>query len=276
MPFFKNYYCISNCSILPTFQRQVKFVAAVLSNHNNHLCNCSCLHSPTWECFWSDWLKAGLFHLNIISSYLHKGTRLLNFSGSCMNKIILFYNKIISKFHLIWESVIIKFATLDNAFCVLWLVQSILVISSYTLVWPYMVNDCAKHCWAKNVFARKRKFTLNNAKKMKKKFCGQFGSMPTFRSMQKGKKCLLWWGYVFLTTRCYTTSNLQVCFFDFAQIFSLVFRTSDVWSLRNLIKQLFHSYETGYSQLGATCLVGYLQSQIQCTLMELLLINWMI
>jgi len=33
-------------------------------------------------------------------------------------------------------------------------------------------------------------------------------------------------------------------FFDFARIFSLislVFRTSNVWSLRNLIKQLFHS-----------------------------------
>ena len=33
-------------------------------------------------------------------------------------------------------------------------------------------------------------------------------------------------------------------FFDFARIFSLfslVFRTSNFWSLRNLIKQLFHS-----------------------------------
>ena len=41
---------------------------------------------------------------------------------------------------------IIKFSTSDNAFRVLWLVHSISVISSYTLVWPYMVNDCAKHC----------------------------------------------------------------------------------------------------------------------------------
>jgi len=200
--------------------------------------------------------------------YLHKGARLLNFSGSCMNKIILFYN--IWKFHVIWESVIIKFSTLDNAFCVLWLVHSILVISSYALVWPYMVNDCAKHCWAKNVFARKRNFTLNKAKKLKRKFCGKFGSMPTFRSMRKGKKCLLWWASVFLTTKCYTTSNLRF-FSDFAQIFllfSLVFRTSDFWSLRILIKKLFHSYETGYSQLGATRLVGYLLSHIQCMLME--------
>ena len=35
----------------------------------------------------------------------------------------------------------IKFSTSDNAFRVFWLVRSILVISSYTLVWPYMVND---------------------------------------------------------------------------------------------------------------------------------------
>ena len=41
---------------------------------------------------------------------------------------------------------IIKFSTSDNAFRVLWLVHSISVISSYTLVWPYMVNDCVKRC----------------------------------------------------------------------------------------------------------------------------------
>ena len=35
---------------------------------------------------------------------------------------------------------IIKFSTSDNAFRVLSLVHSILVISSYTLVWPYMAN----------------------------------------------------------------------------------------------------------------------------------------
>ena len=42
---------------------------------------------------------------------------------------------------------------------------------------------------------------------------------------------------------------------------------------KNLIKQLFHSClldmsETGYSQLGATRLVGYLPSHIQRALME--------
>ena len=68
--------------------------------------------------------------------------------------------------------------------------------------------------------------------------------MPTFRSTRKGKKCFLWWAYVCQTRRCYTTSHLHEVFFDFARIFSLfsfVFRTSNFWSLRNLIKQLFHS-----------------------------------
>ena len=67
--------------------------------------------------------------------------------------------------------IIIKFLTTDNAFRPLWLVYSILVISSYTLVWPYTVNDCAK-CWykAKNVFAGKRNFSLNKPKKEKKNF----------------------------------------------------------------------------------------------------------
>ena len=66
--------------------------------------------------------------------------------------------------------IIIKFSTSDNAFRVLWLVHSILVISSYTLVWPYMVNDCAKCCKTKNVFTGKRNFSLNKAKKEKKNF----------------------------------------------------------------------------------------------------------
>ena len=113
--------------------------------------------------------------------------------------------------------------------------------------------------------------------KPKKNFCGKFGSMPMFRSMRKGEKCCLWWAYVCLTTRCYTTSHLhQVFLFDFAWIFSLfllVFRTSNFWSLRNLIFKtiipfMLVGYETGYSQLGATSLVGYLPSQIQLALME--------
>ena len=43
----------------------------------------------------------------------------------------------------------------------------------------------------KNVFAGKRYFSLNKAKEEKNLFCGKFGSMPTFRSTRKGKKCFL-------------------------------------------------------------------------------------
>ena len=43
----------------------------------------------------------------------------------------------------------------------------------------------------------------------------------------------------------YTTSHLHQVHFSislgFSRFFSLVFRTSNIWSLRNLIKQLFHS-----------------------------------
>ena len=38
-------------------------------------------------------------------------------------------------------SFVIKFSTTDNAFLAFWLVHSISVISSYTLVWPYMENN---------------------------------------------------------------------------------------------------------------------------------------
>ena len=37
-------------------------------------------------------------------------------------------------------------------------------------------------------FAGKRNVSLNKAKK-KKRFCRKFGSIPTFRSTRKGKKC---------------------------------------------------------------------------------------
>ena len=55
--------------------------------------------------------------------------------------------------------------------------------------------------------------------------------------------------------------------------FSLVFHNFEGF----LIKQLFHlclldNIWDDYSQLGATCLIGYLSSHIQCALVELLLI----
>ena len=138
-----------------------------------------------------------------------------------------------------------------------------------------MVNNCTKRCYGKNVFAGKRKFSLNKAKKEKKKlFCRKSGSMPTFRSTRKGKKC------VFVTSLRLSDHKVVITqhrilinfFFDFARIFSLVFRTSNFWSLRNLIKTIIPfalvEHETGYSQLGATRHVGYLPSHIQRGLME--------
>ena len=64
-------------------------------------------------------------------------------------------------------------------------------------------------------------------------------------------------------------------FFDFARIcslFPLVFRTSKFMELQEFNKTIIPfalvGYETGYSQLGATRLVGYLPSHIQRALME--------
>ena len=69
-------------------------------------------------------------------------------------------------------------------------------------------------------------------------------------------------------------SSHQV-FFDFARIcslFPLVFRTSKFLELKEFNKTIIPfalvGYETGYSQLGATRLVGYLPSHIQRALME--------
>ena len=64
-------------------------------------------------------------------------------------------------------------------------------------------------------------------------------------------------------------------FFDFARIFSLfslVFRTSKLLEFKEFNKTIIPfalvGYETGYSQLGATCLVGYLPSHNQRALVE--------
>ena len=64
-------------------------------------------------------------------------------------------------------------------------------------------------------------------------------------------------------------------FLDFARnfsLFSFVFRTSKFWEFKEFNKTIIPfplvGYETGYSQLGATRLVGYLPSHIQRTLME--------
>ena len=64
-------------------------------------------------------------------------------------------------------------------------------------------------------------------------------------------------------------------FFDFARIFlffSLVFRNSQFLEFKEFNKTIIAfalvGYETGYSQLGSTRLVGYLPSHIQRALLE--------
>ena len=64
-------------------------------------------------------------------------------------------------------------------------------------------------------------------------------------------------------------------FFDFARIFSLfslVFRTSNFLEFKEFNKTIIPyalvGYATGYSQLGATRLIGNLPSHIQRALME--------
>ena len=75
----------------------------------------------------------------------------------------------------------------------------------------------------------------------------------------------LWWAYVCLTTRYYTRSHLHQVFsisLGFSLCFSRVFRTSKFLEFKKFNKTIIPfalvGYETGYSQLGATRLVGSL------------------
>ena len=164
----------------------------------------------------------------------------------------------------------IKFSTSDNALRVLWLVLSILVISSYTLVLPYMVNDCAK---LKMFSPKSEIFLWIKPKKKKKNFLVE--SLDRYRSTRKGKKSFLWWAYVCLTTRCYTTSRLHQVFFWFRSDFLAFFARISYFKYlelkefnKTVIPFALVGYKAGYSQLGATRLVGYLPSHIQDALME--------
>ena len=82
--------------------------------------------------------------------------------------------------------------------------------------------------------------------------------------------------YICLTTRCYTTSHLHQVFFRFRSEFLPFFACISYFKFlgsKEFDKTIINpfvlvGYETGYSQLGATCLVGYLPSHIQRALME--------
>ena len=171
--------------------------------------------------------------------------------------------------NLVYNNIhVIKFSTSDDAFRVLWLVHSISVISLYTLVWPYMVNDCTKRCYTKSFFTGKQNFSLNTCKaksekKLWKKKKRNFGWIPTFRSTRKGKKCFcdepisVW-------PQGITQRLIFIKFFSIllwvSLFFSLVFRTSKFLELNEFNKTIIPiplvRYETGYSHLGATRLIG--------------------
>jgi len=106
-------------------------------------------------------------------------------------------------------------------------------------------------------------------KEKKQLFCGKSGSMPTFRSTQKGKKCFLWWAYVCLTTRCYTILHLHQVFFRFRSDFLAFFARISYFKFlefkefnKTIIPFTLVGYETGYSQLGAMRFNGYLPSHL--------------
>ena len=84
----------------------------------------------------------------------------------------------------------------------------------------------------------------------------------------------LWWAFVSDHKVLHNIASSS-SFFDFARIFSLfslVFRTSKFLEFKEFNKTIIPfalvGYETGYSQLGAKRLVGYLPSHIQRELME--------
>ena len=114
-------------------------------------------------------------------------------------------------------------------------------------------------------------------KKKKKLFCGKYGSMPMFRSTRKGKKIDVFCDEpTSVRPQGVTQHRIFIKFFfwfrsDFLAFFAhiLYFKLLEFKEFnKTIIPFALVGYETGYSQLGATCLVGYLPSHIQHALME--------
>ena len=97
-----------------------------------------------------------------------------------------------------------------------------------------------------NCFAGKQNFSLNKAKKENKFVVESLDQCRCLEVREKARNVFLRWAYVFLTTRCYKEFNKTIIIIPFVLV----------------------GYETGYSQLGATPLFGYLPSHIQRALME--------
>ena len=100
--------------------------------------------------------------------------------------------------------------------------------------------------------------------------------MPTFRSTRKGKKCLFVLSLRLSDYKVVTQHRIFIhSFCVFARIFSPFFARISYfkfWEFKEFNKTIIPfalvGYETGYSQLRAKRLVGYLPSHIQRALME--------
>ena len=100
--------------------------------------------------------------------------------------------------------------------------------------------------------------------------------MPTFRSTRKGKKCFFVMSLRLSDHKVLHNIASSSSFFQFHLDFLAFFtHISDFKFLvlnkefnKTIIPFALVGYETGYSQLSATRLVGYLPSHIQRMLME--------
>ena len=95
-----------------------------------------------------------------------------------------------------------------------------------------MAIDCGKRCKPNFFSAGKQNFSLNKAKKTT--FFEKFGSIPTFRSRRKGKKCFC---DKPITQHLYQVFLISL---EISRFFRSYFVLPNFWSLRNLRKQLFH------------------------------------
>ena len=122
------------------------------------------------------------------------------------------------------------------------------------------------------ISAGKRNFSLNKAKNRNKTFCGKFGSMPTFRSTRKGKKCFFVMSLRLSDNKVVITQHrIFIKFFSISLGFSRFFRSNfvlQIFGVNNLIKKIFHSRLLELRLVIANSALRYLPSHIQRALME--------
>ena len=99
--------------------------------------------------------------------------------------------------------------------------------------------------------------------------------MPTFKSTRKGKKCFFVMSLRLSDHMVLHNIASSSSFFQFRSDFLAFFARISYFKFlefkefnKTIIPFALVGYATGYSQLGATRLVGYLPSHIQRALME--------